>query len=190
MPKWHILRQPALHTINAKVKIIIQHLSNVTSQAAERRRRERLSPPQWDSGEVPRPHLCLFLPLASPVITLAPVRHFPGLRGLRETSPCGLTPTLRLTPSFRHPCIPGRWTGICLWTTWHQKGADLAPSWTPRDAWPGMSRASRQSVALLVYYERDLRKETPQGPAVDLLCVPVESSHGALMEHQESSFWS
>ena len=59
-------------------------------------------------------------------------RPFPGLSGLKETSPCGLTPTPRLTPGSDilmflsvNRIIPG--TEICLRTTGHQKGADPAP---------------------------------------------------------------
>ena len=59
-------------------------------------------------------------------------RPFPGLSGIKETSLCGLTPTPRLTPCSDtlmflsvNRIIP--WTEKCLWTTGHQKGADLAP---------------------------------------------------------------
>lgn len=100
----------------AKTKIIIQNLSNERPQVVEEGYKE------WDHHHQPSERVeWAFL-----VLILAPAKLFPGIRGLRELSPCGLTLIPRLPtylPTLLHrSCLQ---TGLCLWTL-SQKRADLA----------------------------------------------------------------
>ena len=123
-------------------------------------------------------------------------RPFPGLSGLKETSPCGLTPTPRLTPGSDilmflsvNRIIPG--TEICLRTTGHQKGADPAPLRTA----PGyLTRIISSYKAVCgpagLLWEGSMARN-PKGPPL-WICWASRWNHPMkhFMGHLESSFWS
>ena len=123
-------------------------------------------------------------------------RPFPGLSGLKEISPCGLTPTPRLTPGSDilmflsvNRIIPG--TEICLRTTGHQKGADPAPLRTA----PGyLTRIISSYKAVCgpagLLWEGSMARN-PKGPPL-WICWASRWNHPMkhFMGHLESSFYS